>query len=108
MLICERRGCFAERRIKHVGRKGTDRYAEIRRLENHMLYSDFPFAIFFGNYKADTPNSVKVHSHDYCEIEIMLNGSADHFFEESNYPLVPGDTFIINKGVNHGTGKYST
>ena len=81
--------------------KETDRYGENRQLENHMLYSDFPFAIFLGDYKADTANSIKVHSHNYCEIEIVLNGSADHFFEESNYPLSLGDTFVINKGVKH-------
>ncbi len=66
-----------------------------------MMYSDFPFDTFLGVYNVDTPNSVKPHTHDYCEIEIMLNGSANHFFDESNYPLCPGDTFVINKGVTH-------
>lgn len=84
-----------------LSEKEMDRYGEKRLLENHMLYGDFPFAIFLGDYKTDTLNSVKVHSHDYCEIEIMLNGSANHFFEESNYPLALGDTFVINKGVKH-------
>jgi len=84
-----------------LSEKEAYKYGKNRLLENHMLYSGFPFAIFLGDYKADTQNSVREHTHDYCEIEIVMKGSANHFFEESNYPLQSGDTFVINEGVSH-------
>lgn len=72
-----------------------------RHLSKHILYSDFPFDIFKGTYTSDTENSVRLHSHDYCEIEIIVGGSAKHSVGEDLYPLRPGDVFVIGQGITH-------
>lgn len=72
-----------------------------RQLSKHILHSDFPFDIFRGIYTSDTENSVRLHSHDYCEIEIIVGGSAKHSVGDDHYPLRPGDVFVIGRGITH-------
>lgn len=48
-----------------------------------------------------------LHTHDFFELVLILDGAAVHLTREANYPLAPGDCFVIQPGVAHGYGQTS-
>ncbi|MHC4995245.1 MAG: helix-turn-helix domain-containing protein [Planctomycetota bacterium] len=64
---------------------------------------DFPDASFRFNIHnvlltGDFPN----HYHQYSELVIVLDGSATHQTDYEDYPIGPGDVFVINGAQSHG------
>jgi len=43
-----------------------------------------------------------VHSHDFSELVVILQGSAIHIIEGREYPVTAGQVFLIHSGVSHG------
>jgi len=43
-----------------------------------------------------------VHSHDFSELVVILQGSAVHIIEGREYPVTAGQVFLIHSGVSHG------
>lgn len=41
------------------------------------------------------------HKHDHPELVIVRGGTATHYFEGSNYPIMTGDVFCILDGQSH-------
>lgn len=72
-----------------------------RILEKHVIYKNFPFDIFKGTYNDDTDKSVRIHDHDYCEIEIIISGHANHVVSDDVYPLSAGDVLVVSSGIPH-------
>jgi AraC-like DNA-binding protein/mannose-6-phosphate isomerase-like protein (cupin superfamily) len=70
----------------------------------------------FGTFREDMPDpsfrlnilfvkhdgSFKMHSHEYCELVIVLGGQGNHLTDSENYPLEEGDVFIITGNTRHG------
>jgi AraC-type DNA-binding domain-containing proteins len=58
---------------------------------------DFPFWIERGMHT----NSFPPHTHNFIELEIILNGSADHIVEGKTYHIKKGDVVIIMPSYVH-------
>ncbi|WP_181908970.1 AraC family transcriptional regulator [Paenibacillus sp. VMFN-D1] len=43
-----------------------------------------------------------VHSHDFSELVVILQGSAVHIIEGREYPVTAGQVFLIHSGISHG------
>lgn len=59
---------------------------------------DFRFHITIVKHEGTFP----VHSHEYAELVIVLEGHATHLTNFGNHPLTPGDVLVINKHTRHG------
>ena len=45
---------------------------------------------------------VKMHAHDFYELNVLVRGRGRHYIEDKNYPAGPGDVFAMPPGVRHG------
>jgi AraC-like DNA-binding protein len=61
----------------------------------------FPLGVFRVRNHID----LGLHTHDFFELVIILDGTAVHLTCEANYPLAAGDCFVIQPGVAHGYGQ---
>ena len=52
--------------------------------------------------KATIPSDFHIHSHDFSELVIAVNGSAIHIVEGSEFTIQAGDVFVINGKTTHG------
>ena len=41
------------------------------------------------------------HSHDFCELVIVTNGSAMHWLEGHDFPVTAGDVFLLQGQQSH-------
>jgi len=48
------------------------------------------------------PDGFELHTHDYIEIVVGLEGSANHIINNMTLPMSAGDIFIINGNTTHG------
>ena len=49
------------------------------------------------------PNyNLKMHSHQFCEINVIVNGEGRHYIADTSLPARVGDVFIIPPEVPHG------
>ncbi|WP_438433222.1 helix-turn-helix domain-containing protein [Gorillibacterium sp. sgz500922] len=62
------------------------------------LEPDFIFNI----EKCPLTEAFSVHSHDYSELVVILDGSAVHIIEGREYPISAGQVFFIHGNVSHG------
>ena len=54
--------------------------------------NDFPFFIQIGDQHGD----FFMHTHkDFCELVVVVQGSALHLVEDEVYPVKQGDVFVI-------------
>lgn len=59
----------------------------------------FPFYIAYGNHDED----MFVHGHeDFCELVIVIEGSAEHIVDSERFPVRKGDVFVMGKEIDHG------
>lgn len=59
---------------------------------------DFPFFIQYGIHES----YMFPHSHeDFCELVIVLDGSAVHLVGEESFPVGRGDVFLLGAGSSH-------
>jgi AraC-like DNA-binding protein/mannose-6-phosphate isomerase-like protein (cupin superfamily) len=58
----------------------------------------FRFNILFVQHQG----AFKMHSHEYCELVIVLGGRGVHLTDHENYPLEEGDVFVITGNTRHG------
>jgi len=59
----------------------------------------FPFYIEYGGHD----DKMFIHGHeDFCELVIVLDGSADHIVQQERFPVCKGDVFVMGKDVFHG------
>lgn len=63
--------------------------------------ADIPMRVF-----SLSQSDLRVHRHDFTELVIVLDGSGDHLFDEHQFPIVPGDAFVID--VHHAHGYRNT
>ena len=59
-------------------------------LPNHLAYfhnDEFP---------------LYMHSHDFYELNIIVNGYGRHYIVDKNFPAIPGDVFVIPPNIAHG------
>jgi AraC-like DNA-binding protein len=62
------------------------------------LEPDFIFRI----QKCPLTHDYFVHSHDFSELVVILEGSATHIIEGREYPVSAGQVFLIHSNVSHG------
>ena len=62
------------------------------------LEPDFIFRI----EKCPLTHDYFVHSHDFSELVVILEGSAIHVIEGREYPVSAGQVFLIHGNVSHG------
>ena len=43
-----------------------------------------------------------MHKHDFYELNIIVEGSGRHYIKDKNFPVGPGDVFVIPPRVSHG------
>lgn len=56
----------------------------------------------FYNYLPKHGEFIGMHHHDFCEINIMIEGNAIHYIGNNTVPATKGDIFTIPIGVKHG------
>ena len=47
-------------------------------------------------------SSDAMHYHDFYELVVVRHGSGEHMTKDGNYPIFPGDVFLIRPGDPHG------
>jgi AraC-like DNA-binding protein len=61
--------------------------------------ASYPFFIQYGNHDTD----LYMHTHaDFCELVIVLNGTAMHKVDNESYFIKKGDIFVISNSTAHG------
>ena len=71
---------------------------------HHLMGKDFfnkdeiPIRIL----KRDPQPVYPIHTHDFSELVIVLNGHGTHFTMKNNFKVGAGDLFVINGGLAHG------
>lgn len=73
----------------------------------HFYYSEEEI---FGNqatymvYTTGNPNckDMKMHSHEFLEINVVMNGNGYHYIGETSVPAREGDVFVIPPNTLHG------
>lgn len=50
----------------------------------------------------DQGNRSDIHTHDFLEISIVLEGQADYTIEEQEFQLNAGQIMLFNPGIHHG------
>ena len=63
-----------------------------------MPEDDFRFRILFVKHNGD----FKMHSHEYSELVVVMDGRATHRNEIGEYELETGDVFVITGNKQHG------
>lgn len=58
----------------------------------------FRFNILFVEHTAPFP----MHSHEYSELVVVLEGRSTHRTDREDYPIAAGDVFVINGTQRHG------
>lgn len=68
----------------------------------HLRYftrdEEFPFFIQYGFHKED----LEMHTHDFYELVIVLNGTAIHMVNQEEYLIQKGDVFVLSGSIAHG------
>lgn len=68
-------------------------------LKEFTRENDFPFHILLDNHE----NTFPIHSHaDFCELAIVIGGSAAHIVNDECFTIKKGDVFFIGKNMSHG------
>ena len=65
-----------------------------------MLTYNFPYANCAINLLTNIPH-VRLHTHSYDEIAIVLKGSAVNVVDKNSYPIMRGDVFVIHGNQLH-------
>lgn len=47
-------------------------------------------------------NTYPIHSHNFSELVIIMEGSSDHIIESQKYVVKKGDVFVIKGNIQHG------
>lgn len=67
-------------------------------INNFCKIAGFPFNIMSGNIFSD----YEVHFHDFSELFIICSGSGIHIINEIEFPVLPGDVYMVSGDVSHG------
>ncbi len=72
---------------------------ELMQLNYFTSDSNFPFFIQYGTHK----ERMFLHSHeDFCELVLVLEGSATHIVADERYTIQKYDVFVISNDTVHG------
>lgn len=63
---------------------------------------DLDPGFIFRIQKCPLTHDYFVHSHDFSELVVILEGSAVHVIEGREYPVTAGQVFLIHEDVAHG------
>lgn len=61
--------------------------------------------LFCYYHKNDFP--IPMHSHEFYEINVVVEGSGTHFIENNSFPTSSGDFFFIPPDIHHGYAEES-
>lgn len=62
----------------------------------------FPNQAFRLNiHTVDVDNTIPPHTHEFCELALILRGRAEHTLNGRQYALAAGDVFLINSHDEH-------
>ncbi|MBE6956234.1 MAG: helix-turn-helix domain-containing protein [Ruminococcaceae bacterium] len=62
-----------------------------------LRYEDLGFSL----HRVTPARDYRPHTHDFHELEIILSGSAINSINGREFPIGPGDVFIVEKGATH-------
>lgn len=63
-------------------------------------FKELPF--HYVNAYIHQDYNFKMHAHEFYEINIIINGSGQHYIEKNNLPANTGDIFVIPPNIRHG------
>ena len=72
--------------------------------KHHLMGKDFfnineiPLQILYREPQPEYP----IHTHDFSELVLVLNGHGTHFTRKNNFQVGRGDLFVINGDLAHG------
>ena len=69
--------------------------------DNKNLFLKKPKLLYIGSYKPRPGWMSALHSHDFCEIMFLKEGSGRFKADDKEYPVSKGDLIVCNPGVNH-------
>lgn len=73
-------------------------------MQETTLYSANQFIMPYGlpyRLMFHSQENNRDHHHDFTELVIVLDGSAEHWIAGRHYPVSRGDVFVVRKGVSH-------
>lgn len=59
---------------------------------------DYPLAVFWIRNHMNLP----LHTHDFVELALILDGTAQHLLPEGGFEITAGNVFVIKPGMPHG------
>ena len=69
-------------------------------MKRELLTYNFPYANCAINLWTNMPH-VRLHTHNYDEIAIVLKGYAVNVVDKNSYPIMRGDVFVIHGNQIH-------
>ena len=70
-------------------------------MDRHFSYRDDKLYYHYSLDEHPDSDSFRMHTHDFCEIYIFLNGTGVFKVEGSEYPLSRGDFLILRPSESH-------
>lgn len=72
--------------------------------KHHLIGENFfsPDDISIKILHRDPQPEYPIHTHDFSELVLVLNGQGTHFTRKHNFQVSRGDLFVINGDVAHG------
>ena len=70
-----------------------------RRISSHHVFDDLGFPLSLIRIKRHEISGM--HSHEFQELVVIVNGQGRHQTEDGQYPLRAGDIFVIAPGRAH-------
>jgi len=66
--------------------------------KNSIDDDNFPFSLGKAVLQDE---GFELHTHDYCELVIIISGRGLHTADKKTYPVGTGDIFVINRNQSH-------
>ena len=71
----------------------------VRNFDPRQVMHNNTFEVF--HYKGLLPYDIEVHHHDFYEVYLFLNGSAEYWIEGKRITMNPGDFILLNPSELH-------
>lgn len=71
--------------------------------EDKQFHNNENIQAYYHDQAYDLPHKlIPVHSHNFHELNIVINGTGRHLFNGKEYDISSGDMFIIPPNIEHG------
>lgn len=79
----------------------SNKYVSISPFEQELMHKNNALLVLHSLTPKTFPSNTQIHWHDYFEIEIFLDGTAEYIYNQTKYSVKRGDAFLINLNDIH-------